>query len=99
MDYAEAAKPSLTDAILGEVRDQDPFLVADDYMGDLSGTVNDGGNLAADLRRGLCEAACQLGGKRLGGRYLAPVEVFEGFDLTWFKAGDVAEDGLDNCLR
>jgi hypothetical protein len=84
VDQTQAAQRAFAQRIISQLRDDQPFFIADDDVFDQPGPVDQNADLAADIGGKLYEAGTEFMGTEFGRRDAPAVEALQSLDLTRF---------------
>ena len=99
MNVPQATEVTHADALSTDVREINPFWLADERLFDLPTPIHEYADLAADLTRNPGEVPGQLRTQNLLGRHAAMIGSLERLFLARFEASYVAADCSNSSLR
>jgi hypothetical protein len=82
VNQAQTAHDPLTERIITQFGDYDPFFVADNDVFDIAGAVNKNGYLATEVAGEFNEAGSQFVGAEFSNRYPSAVQALQRLDLA-----------------
>jgi hypothetical protein len=82
VDKTKAAHNSFTERVIAQLRNDDPFFIADNNIFDIAGAINEKSNLTSKFTGKFNEAGSKFVGTEFSNRYPPAIEAFQRLKLA-----------------